>query len=645
MADELYINHVKVDLLPTTAIALSSVANDLADIKDRQGGFSNTFKLPLTALNRATFDFANKPTSQSDKPYLKLHCRLYSEGVEVVGNGYAVVNSCSDGFNVTLFTGNTGFFEAIEGKRLRDLDTTLYDMVSTPWNFLGVTNNYGTAVSPCFFITDDGTVDVDDREIEASTLYPMMRFSDIVNLIFTQAGFTISGDVLLTLDYINMLFPFVGDSPKQGIQEIEGANVEAYFDRNPEFIYYLSSGGIRLLIFTDDNVQGNDVNLRYNTITGAYILPYAAKIKIKLHVVITIFPFVASSGGFDTIVDLSIRKNGVIVDGSQAIISNPNPPFITIDGEYYVDANAGDVITTTINRSGSVNLQDARVVIGGSNTGGQTKIEFSIIDTLTFGSRWRHNANFPDMTQKDFLKAFMQMFFLTPNTDMFAKNVDFFTFDKLDENKPIAPDWSAYLDTNSPGIEYHSQKYGQQNLLKYKEDANVLKYFGDGSFLIDDETLRPIAEMFTLPYAASENALRMSGINMAKVLRINSDGDKVKPVQRILKAEITNVPYGVNSFIRIRHSVLSQTFDTTISACAIFNYNLDRMIADYGFTLVEMLDRYGMMQVFMLLPSHVFNEIRHDVPVYVAGLGGMCYLNKVTDFMSAKLTKVELIRM
>jgi len=201
MGEVLIINNIKVDVSPSTSVALSSQSNDIGEIKDRQGNFSNTIKLPDTPLNRSVFGFANVPSSQSVEPYRKLPCKYYADGVEIVSNGYCVCVNSNNGFSIVIYSGNTSLFDALEGKNLSDLDTTAFDMVTTPWNFAGVLSIYGSSTSPCYFLIDDGTVSDSDREIEASTMYPMMRFSDIFEMIMSEAGFSFTGDIYSNLDY------------------------------------------------------------------------------------------------------------------------------------------------------------------------------------------------------------------------------------------------------------------------------------------------------------------------------------------------------------------------------------------------------------------------------------------------------------
>lgn len=633
MGDVLIINNIKVDLSPSTIIALSSQSNDIGEIKDRQGNFSNTINLPDTPLNRSVFGFANVPSSVSVEPYRKLPCKYFSDGVEIVGNGYCVCTSYNKGFPIVIYSGNTSLFDALEGKNLADLDTTDFDMVTTPWNFAGVVAMYGASTSPCYFLIDDGTVSDSDREIEANTMYPMMRFSDIFNMIMTEAGFTFTGDIFSNLDYTKKLFPYCGDDePKQGSEEIEGAVVSGQ--------YYGSQAVAQSPLVTLINL--NAVTDPYNKyFGGAYILPYAAKVVIKVHLVFSYHSGVVNNG--DDSINVILRVNGVDTISSHYAVrvsSGVPPTKLLLDYEFTLDAKAGDQITLNARCNiPAFPLAYMENILPDINT-----VEYSITETLPFGGRWRHNANFPSMSQKDFLKGFMQMYSLQCDTDSFSKVVKFYTMDEVEANKPIAPDWSGYLDTSNIEIGYHSQKYGQLNNLLYKEDESVEDGTGNGSFTIDDQTLKPTVDAFTLPWAASENVIRMQGVPMAQILRVDLVGDSVKPVQRVIKS-LSELPNTSANQLNIVYTPLGQSAVTTLIYGSEFDYDLDRLILDYGSSLIAMLQRYGFISVLMLLPSWEYNKLRHDVPVYVKQLGGMMYLNKVADYRGGKLCKVELIRM
>ncbi len=400
MGDVLIINNIKVDLSPSTIIALSSQSNDIGEIKDRQGNFSNTINLPDTPLNRSVFGYANIPSSIAIEPYRKLSCKYFSEGVEIIGNGYCVCTSYNKGFPIVIYSGNTSLFDALEGKNLSDLDTTDFDMVTTPWNFAGVVAMYGASTSPCYFLIDDGTVSDSDREIEANTMYPMMRFSDIFNMIMIEAGFTFTGDIFSNLDYTKKLFPYCGDDePKQGSEEIEGAVMSGNYLGIQPVNQSPSTSRVVLNALVDPNS-------RYSATGGRYELPYAATVVIKLHLIFFYNSVVLNNG--DDSIDVILEKNGVPVQTSPYAVrvSGIVPPVkLTLDYEFTVEVQAGDELTLNTR----CNIPAFPLAFMQPDTNDPILVEYSITETLPFGGRWRHNANFPSMSQKDFLKGFMQM--------------------------------------------------------------------------------------------------------------------------------------------------------------------------------------------------------------------------------------------
>ena len=90
---EILINDKRLDLSDLTKVGVTYCANNIGELQNRQGNFSNTFKIPITKNNSTLLEWSNLQTSISNIPYQKNNCTLIHNGVEIVSNGIAILNS------------------------------------------------------------------------------------------------------------------------------------------------------------------------------------------------------------------------------------------------------------------------------------------------------------------------------------------------------------------------------------------------------------------------------------------------------------------------------------------------------------------------------------------------------------------------
>lgn len=120
--NELIINDRRVDLGENTNIGLTFCANNIGELQNRQGNFSNTFKLPLTKTNREIFEWSNLQTTASLMPYKKLKATYKQNGVEIVSDGVAEIQSTDNNyFYINVYSGNLDFIEAIGDLQVGEL--------------------------------------------------------------------------------------------------------------------------------------------------------------------------------------------------------------------------------------------------------------------------------------------------------------------------------------------------------------------------------------------------------------------------------------------------------------------------------------------------------------------------------------------
>jgi hypothetical protein len=107
-------------------------------------------------------------------PYRKAKARLVKNGIEIVPDGYAILNeSDNDGYSVQVLSGNMDFFKTIEGKKMSDLDLSEYDHT---WNSATIIDSFSNTEGYIYSIIDwsedDTYMNTPDRNVNVKGLLP-----------------------------------------------------------------------------------------------------------------------------------------------------------------------------------------------------------------------------------------------------------------------------------------------------------------------------------------------------------------------------------------------------------------------------------------------------------------------------------------
>lgn len=141
---QLYINDQLCDLTDSQPIAQTIQVNNIADIKDRQSTYTNSVKLPKSAINKTIFGYADSDSFTQDQPYQNLKAKLVQNGAEVLPLGQANLQTVSDFFETQLTYGLTGFVDIIGNYKLADLDWSFIpDFIWDVQNVVNAMNGIG----------------------------------------------------------------------------------------------------------------------------------------------------------------------------------------------------------------------------------------------------------------------------------------------------------------------------------------------------------------------------------------------------------------------------------------------------------------------------------------------------------------------
>lgn len=204
--DELWLNGLKVEK-PQKAVSLNLQINDLGELKDRQSDFTDRFKLELTPRNISIMEYLGIVGNQSTVPYRNISAKWVVDGVELISEGRAIVKSVIEKnelkqYDVHIYNNNIDFFNAIEGKSIRELDwsdinhkASYIDMIQS----LNGTKDYIYAIAGYA-----GKIPVQNN-FDLKYMLPSVFFHAIWRRIWSEAGFTYTGEVFSDDDFIGTI--------------------------------------------------------------------------------------------------------------------------------------------------------------------------------------------------------------------------------------------------------------------------------------------------------------------------------------------------------------------------------------------------------------------------------------------------------
>lgn len=210
MLTDFWVERQRVDLYSDVTIKHTLQVNDIAELKDRQASFTNSFSVPKTPNNVQIFKGLGIPSDTSRMPYLKPDCKLKYEGFDLIMKGWMNVTETDDDYKIYVYSGIINFFKAIENKTLgNDLDLS---EINHTKDLLTVINSYLPSSPYRYFIADyNGQTHwiSDPNIINIDYMVPSVLVKYLWDKIHSGFGFDYEGDVFTSADFLNwwMTYP------------------------------------------------------------------------------------------------------------------------------------------------------------------------------------------------------------------------------------------------------------------------------------------------------------------------------------------------------------------------------------------------------------------------------------------------------
>lgn len=687
---EIEVNGQFLELYEDEKIVQSLNVLNINDITKRGSEYSNAFKVPRTNVNSNIIEFADFVTSNSSFPFVKNECSIYINGYQFK-KGYLQLIEVAKDLTLRFYTGNIGFYNKLKAAKLNQLQLTDLDHTWSLTNAVASRFNNEGYIYP---LIDYNGVLTTGNSIDVRRLLPAYFDKTLMKAVCEENGYTlinnISGSTLT--EYESGILPTTKKNPVIP-QEIIDANKyiggETPYELGVSFVLFnifqnsnfgYTTNGYRAIRFPYNNSNlGSNENLYDNDNwqstgqfgTGIFTAQYAGNYKVS-----TNFEYDyefneswTSSPNKTTNVYLSfeIEVNGVVVQNIATDSFSTSTTFPTsynvtgtINEENLVYLNAGDQMrivyyaqhdTTVGSYSGAVSVSVGSVLYLVQVPQTVTALKIELQPELTFGSELKAPYLLSDISQADYFKDTCLRYCLIPTVNEDTKEVSLDLFNKIQNNIGNAVDWSSLVDeTDEPAITYELSDYAQANNIKHKADKSILIDIIGSDYVIrlNNENLLPEKTLYTSPFAASEDVVRL-GTNKMIFIDLH-DGTSFKKDVQPRRCYIEKINVSINYTDGTNTTNVTTSIPLTWFIRDDKNYNMgfgNNQMSRYSNDLISILQGLRIIKIDIRLSLIDILNLNYFYPIYLSQYNAYFFVSNINqfDYTSNEATEVELIKL
>lgn len=634
--ERLILDEEEIQLGEETVVALTLQVNNIASLESRQGNHSNQFRVPFTQQNHLALGFANQVGSSTEKPYRKLPAKYISSGVFLIPDGYAIVEQASDAYKVAVYSGNSDFFDAIEGRKLRDL--TGFAQFNHEWSIANVYNSRLNSDYYIYPLIDYGRMPDAGRTFLSYELFPAFFVKDIIQMIVEEAGWIVTGDILTDDTYVNLLLAWAEDKWEHSADYTEGLSD--------------STTGAQVSPFQQENHPGGayqyytvELEDSAHIVGNAYVAPTDLKCKLSASLEIN-YTTTGNGSGFAYAEFFHVPSGQVLHSEFLGnVLGNSTNSVLSIE------AMSVDNISLDVGQDVILRIKYHHASPSWFNVNDVVFVVEAKRDIVA-NAMYELTNQLPDMDQKEFMKWVMNMFAISPESQSWNKTLNFRSFQELTDNIPNAKDMSSKMAAGKPLIEYRMGDYAQNNQFTYQHDEGVSPETGNGSFPIDDTTLAANKVVVGMPFGASDMVQRLHFNTFSLYFPLIDKIDDVtglvskNTAKRFVVLRRGDIPS------TIRYSDIATTIseDEDLPFCHFnlpgqdTNIDWESLLDRYYTAIINSVSRTKKVTTEFNLTVQDIQNFDHFIPWYINQFSAYFYVNVVKNFKKGKPTVVELIR-
>lgn len=640
--NELIINNRRVDFSENTNIGLTFSANNIGELQNRQGNFSNTFKLPITKINKEIFEWSHLQNSSSSMPYKKLKATYKQNGIEIVSEGVAEISSVDNNFfYVNVYSGNIDLMEAIGDVTVGELyknDTVFNWDIDRVYN--SNVNNY--YIYPLidwrkdidtFFITDS---------IDMTQMLPCCVVSQMFNRLSDYTGFNFSGNYLTSSSHLNMIltpneFSIPSSDAIKTSQPLTTTNSSPYTNistgSSVSYIYNFPTFRNESLVedFSLGAFKPTINKVGKLNFSGNYQLYFSGSTGIKAK---------QSYVNISIIDDLNNVICGPIKSGPHSYglinlelnIETPEFTFLA-DRIYKVKI---EIEVPQSNKVQTVNFFDfdsLNPTLPKSITLSRF-LKFTPSPKISFNTPLNF-VNLFTMKVKDVLKDILNMEAIIIQTNNYTKSIQFNKFDDINLNKQISKDWSRKIQS-SKSMSFKFGNYAKKNNVKFKTESD-----NDGAFYLPQDNLEIEKDVVKFGHDATFQYNRYNGFIIPTIDALKDGSNEWNsPTWRLLNLKIQDTDFNV----KYTYGTDIYSKNTRIPFCYFKNANT--IIDDSYSAIFNIIQAPKVLKIVANLDITDISDLDFSVPIQInrpdLNLSGYFYINKIENY-KGNLTSCEII--
>lgn len=626
--NELYLNDQLCDLSDFTLIALTKQVNDLGELQNRNGNFTNTFKLPLTQRNISIIGQANVVTSNSDIPYKKLTARYVQNGIDIVANGQAYIDSVDDFINVFVTSGNASLSEMIGDLTVGDL----YD---------GETFTFDFTTASEFPLINWRDIDyfLAMNLVDVRNLLPTLYVSDIFNRLSTRLSIAFQGSYLTSLFHTQMVITPSDWNRNKSLTLNSGiwSNGGISDIQNFDIPHSETTSTVSQIIHPKINVFSNSefsqgLNPKFEPITNQTgRLKYTSEVYTWRWMNSTTYH-----------PDLAIQLKFYIINYTDSITLSYHfteiyTTKLTIGnyGHFIVSFETDDITFEAGKRYDCYFVAECESLYADDTflrvSIPVTKFEFQQSDKITYGSDVAISDVFRTKI-KDLFKDVLNMSCLSVSMDDYSGIVSIDYLNDLLTNTPL--DWTSKLHNDTNPLSFQLGKYARRNWFRFKNNTSVTDNLGDDYFDVSDENLEAEKDVVKFNHPATEQS-SISGLNICRIKGLNNNKEWQKPEYRLLQRTSQPIDFEI--------TLTDDDSTTTTTTAKVCNFlSTTELLPNYD-VIRSMLDHAKVIKLPFKLTETDIQNVNFMRPIYIESMG-LFYLNKIENFKGG-VTYCELIRL
>lgn len=626
--NRLLINGIEVELTGDEGLSINKQANNITDISTRDTDYSVDFKLSLTRKNRAILDFATMPLPNASRTAHQVaKAEYYENGILMLKGSLTFGGINPEYVTAVLYAETIDIVKALGEYTLNDLDLSDLDHVLNDTAFGKTTGAIWALFEP-----SDKADALANSAASLTDFRPFVKNSTILEAIVAKAGLSVGSG-------------FSSLSSSKGFTACSSLSLEKSFYTsevafNKPIVFGAGDTGKVFhlgdsTVLTDPAGQISlyhpDYLIRWVRFTrpGKYLFTFTGKF-IMHSTEKFIVTVLTGGGGFDEVTnEIAYNTNNDVVQEFSVVweweATSENMGVNIIPGFRFFGVTSGSTFTV-YDFSLKITMESSPIVYD---------------DTIDIA------ASLPAVKLSDWLKNYLIEQGLVLQVNRGVASV--WKYSDLYNNKPIAYDWSKYLDdANDDTVAPKIGDYAKANYIRYTYTDDVTDHSGDLNIASGNDTLEDSKELASITFNASNNMLYKSApIVMLTTMEKTETGYNQKDLEGCRVANIYDFGQGFT---------YKKDGDTVIVSpgahkTAVFGAMNSGMFVRSGLFgesyegLSKMLSFPKMLTTKLNIPVEVAAGLNYSIPVFLSKYGCYFYVNKLSGVRYGALCTAELIKL